>query len=771
MSEKIWQKINYFIGLLPVGALFGLAYFVSGVEIKDLDLWLHLGVGKYITEHRNVPFQDVLSCTIAGKSWVNHEWLFQVLLNQVYQLWGVGGILGMQTTLVMLTLAILVLLGFNKEKQLSTAIVLWMTFLIYQQRFTNRPDLFSLFFFALYIFILAIHIDKRWATPFLVFVQILWSNIHGFFFFGPLFVFLAFVCEWAKRHLPLPYEWNDVGRLSDAEYKRIKILLLLVTAACVVNPYGVGGAWYPLGVFFSLSGDSKIFFDFIEELQKPITWSTIFDLSQVPYFKVMIFISTISFILNRRRIDISALLLWLVFLVFSLQAARNQAFFAFAAYLAIVTNSLSVDYEEIVPIQFSDKKFQYITEVALKILMLFWIFRFAAGMASLGYYDFEKYQRKSEFGGISLMSYPHKAVDFLIKNKVKGNFFNDFNSGAYLVGRVFPDIKVFIDGRTEVYGGEFFREHQKFWNGDEAVIKRNIEKYNLTGALFNSIRQSIHPKLLKNFYHNPEWALVYFDYDAVVFLKNIDENRDLITQYKIDLTQWEPPKMDLVKLGTATVDPFQNYFRALLLESLDFDEPALKEIAISLKVAPDYVKVYQLAGKIYTKRKDFAKAFENYRIAVSIDKSHQESRYHLALSLYDLGEYKSSIKQYEEIIRMWPLESRGYFFLARTLTRDQQFDQAFEVLKRAHKLNPMDVIDVLKIGDIALEFKEFDRARQFYEVALDAPTELEKVYLKLSKLLHQMGKFDQAQEMLRKASAIAPKDEGVLNAVQDLSVR
>ena len=40
--------------------------------------------------------------------------------------------------------------------------------------------------------------------------------------------------------------------------------------------------------------------------------------------------------------------------------------------------------------------------------------------------------------------------DFLVANKVKGNFFNDFNSGAYLVGRCSPNIKVFIDGRTEV---------------------------------------------------------------------------------------------------------------------------------------------------------------------------------------------------------------------------------------------------------------------------------------------------------------------------------
>jgi hypothetical protein len=70
----------------------------------------------------------------------------------------------------------------------------------------------------------------------------------------------------------------------------------------------------------------------------------------------------------------------------------------------------------------------------------------------VGYYDFDKFERKMEYGGVSLRNYPYKAADFLVANKIKGNFFNDFNSGAYLLGRASPDIKVFIDGRTEVYG-------------------------------------------------------------------------------------------------------------------------------------------------------------------------------------------------------------------------------------------------------------------------------------------------------------------------------
>ena len=82
-----------------------------------------------------------------------------------------------------------------------------------------------------------------------------------------------------------------------------------------------------------------------------------------------------------------------------------------------------------------------------------------------------------EFGGITQRNYPNKAADFLVENKVKGNFFNDFNSGAYLIGRCFPDIKVFMDGRTEVYGPRFFQYYDKAWKqGDVKILEEILDK-------------------------------------------------------------------------------------------------------------------------------------------------------------------------------------------------------------------------------------------------------------------------------------------------------
>lgn len=766
-TEKVWSQVSHFFGILAIGAIFGMAAYASNLEIKDLDLWLHLGVGKYIVENQRVPAEDILSCTIQGKPWTNHEWLFQVLIHKIYQFAGEAGLQKMQTVVVVITMGILLLLGYSRDRQISVIVTLFMVFLLYQQRFTIRPDLFSLFFFAVYIYVLAIHIDKRWALPVLTLVQVIWSNMHGFFFFGPIFVLISLVSEWIKRYVPLPYEWNDSGRLTDAEYKRTKFILLFVVLACLVNPYGVAGAWYPFSVFFSLSGDSKIFFYHIEELQKPIQLPTMFQLGEAIYLKVFIFISAISFVLNRRRIDVSALMLWLVFLVFCIQAARNQPFFGFAAYLAMMTNNLGIDYENLIPIKFSDRKFQYINEAVLKGFLFFWIVQFAIALATLGYYDFENYKQKSDFGGVSLVSYPHKAVDFLVKNKVKGNFFNDFNSGAYLVGKKFPDIKVYIDGRTEVYGGEFFKNYLKFWGGDEKVAARDIEKYQLTGALLNSLRQNIQPKLLKYFYTNPEWALVYFDYDAVIFLKNTQENQEIISKYRIDLSKWVPPAVDLVRLGTVLVDPFQQHLRASTLESLDFDEQALAELRVGLKIAPDYAKLYQLAGKIYTKKKDVETAYGQFRLATALDLENQDNRYNLALALYELGKYEESVKQYEEIVIRWPHEVKGYFFLARSLARDKQYEKALDYLKKAHVMYSANVLDILKIGDVAVDNKEYDWAKKYYEIALDAPKEVEKVYLRLAKMYQRIGDKKQAEENYRKAVVAAPKNEEVATALKD----
>ncbi|MBF0522411.1 MAG: tetratricopeptide repeat protein [Candidatus Omnitrophica bacterium] len=716
----LWKRLNYFFGLFPLVILFGVLVCAANLEVKDLDLWLHLAMGKFITLHHFVPDFDVLSCTITGKPWINHEWLFQVLAYNIYKDLGADGLLRMQIVLVSLTMFFLLLIGYNKNRLLLTNFFLIIVFMVYQYRFTLRPDLFSLLFFAVYIFILALHIDKKWSLGVLFFVQVLWTNMHGFFFFGPLFVLIGIFSEWMKRHVPLPYEWDSAGRLTDEEYGRLKKILIIVIFACFFNPSVVEGALYPLRVFFSLSGENKIFFQYIQELQRPVTMATLWDSGQMGYFKLSIFLSFLTFIFNRRNIDISALLLWIIFLAFSLIAIRNIPFFAFTAYLVSITNLLNINASQVVPLRFSDEKFKYITLIMLHLIFAAGLFRYGQAMVSKYYYDLDTYERKAEFGGgVTTQGFPHKAVVFLKKNNIKGNFFNDFNSGAYLLGNVYPNIRVFIDGRTEVYGGKFFLQYNKMWkDGNVQLFEKAVSKYHLTGALMNSARQHIPKNILKYIYKSKDWTLVYFGDDGAIFLKNIPQNKAWIDKFRIDLTKWQPPKVDLFRIGEQATLPFQNYDRAFTLESLGLNDQALLELKDGLKISPNYFQSYELLGKIYAQKKQYQQAFEYFRIASAMVPSDKEGRFNLALAYLDLGQYPYAIDQYKKLTRFWSDDMKGFFFLAKAYIKNKQYDKALEVLKQIYPKKTRSYKDILALVDLMCRQGAYSRGKELYSYIL-----------------------------------------------------
>ncbi len=700
MSERFWQRLSLVFGWTAVGILFSLIAFASSIEIKDLDLWLHLRMGQWICQHGFVPAYDVLSATISGKPWVNHEWLFQVLVYQVYKAAGFDGLINMQTMVVTLTFLVLLLLGYSRERQWMTVFALLLVLMVYQTRFTIRPDIFSLLFFVLYIYILALHINKRWAVYALLVLQILWTNMHGFFFFGPLLAGLGILSEFIKRRVPLPYEWNTVGRLTDGEYGSLKkILGLLILASCV-NPLTFKGAWYPIGVFFNLAGANKIFFSHILELQKPITMATLWTDRYLQY-KMLIVFSASSFVFNRRKIDISSFLVWAIFLGFSLVAIRNLVFFAIAAYLVLMVNVISLSWETVVPWRFSSPKFKYISGIFCKAALIWWMMNFGMQMALNGYFDFDTYERKSEFFGVNKQVYPYKAVDFLIRHQIKGNFFNDFNSGAYLLGRTYPNIKVFIDGRTEVYGAAFFETYQKIWqNGDAKVFAQFERKDNITGAFLNNARQEIPPAVLKMFYSFKNWSIVYLDYDAVIFLKQTPANKPIIEKFAVNLSKWQPRGMDLLKLGTKRIDPYPFIGRAHILEALGFKEGALLESQEALRIAPDYPPAYKILGGIYRDRRDYRKAFECFRLGTMFTPWDLSLRLDLALAYEDLKDYKGAISQYQRVTGSSPGNFHALFGLARVYALDGQDKKALDTLEQAKKIAPEDKVDVQKIHDI-----------------------------------------------------------------------
>ncbi|MBF0386328.1 MAG: tetratricopeptide repeat protein [Candidatus Omnitrophica bacterium] len=681
MSIDFFRKLNWAFGLIALGILFGVILFAATVEVKDLDLWLHLRMGEYIVRYGYVPSFDVLSASFFGQPWVNHEWLFQVVVHLVRQGWGMDGLIYMQAGLVLVTFLLALLLVYDKDRQLVLIPFLFLVLQIYQTRFTIRPDIFSLFFFICYIVILSSHLHKRWSVWALFILQVIWTNMHGYSLWGIIFVLIGLAAEALKRRVPLPYQWNVIGRLTDDEFQRLGLIAAALLAAMFFNPMGLEGALYPVRTLIGITGDSRVFFDSITELQRSLSWNTLFNIDDQWAFKSLIVLSFISFIFNRRKLDISALMLWLVFLLFSISAVRNMTYFAFAAFLVTGYNLAEVRFRDVVPLRFRNIKFFFLTGTAGAFFLALYLVDFGNNLAERGYYDFDKYRQKSEFLGVSQRNFPDKAAQFLIDKKITGNFFNDFNSGAYLVGRVCPGVMVYIDGRTELRGPVFFKEYQKIWNnGDAQAFEAVVRRYNLTGAFINTSGHFASEKFLKMLAGKPEWKPVYFDYDALVLLKDVPGNRQWIKQYGINLASWKPVELNLQELGPARVVPYRYVRRARTLYDMGFVDPAVREAQAALRVLPAYDEAFRILGDAASKKGDIIKAFEYYRLVCAHAGGDALARKKLAMAYLTLNNPAKAVEQARLAVELDGSSVEYKYALARALAKNKQFKEGYDIL-------------------------------------------------------------------------------------------
>jgi tetratricopeptide (TPR) repeat protein len=734
MSDWFYNTLNRLTFWLTLGCLFALAVLSSSIEIKDLDLWLHLRTGQFILDHHQIPTTDIFSFTIAGKPWINHEWLFQAFAFGVYSLFGFAGLIQMQTLIVILTLFLLVVMVLDHKKMALTTLGIFLVIMVYQTRFTIRPDLFSLLFLTIYLYTIFKHIDSKESYFVIGVIQLLWTNMHGFFMMGPILLLICFVAETIKKSVPLPWDWKNVDPFPDKLRIRLLKLFLISLLVSFLNPHGIQGVLYPLKVLFSVGGESKVFFKHILELQSPINLQSLFSVDEYIELKWLILLSAISFILSYRKINLVILMIWTLFLVFSLKAVRNIPFFAFISYITIVYNASKVDLNLILPPYMNSLKIRTFFSVALQVTVIIWTLTYIQKVSFNGYYDFDKFVRKSEFGGVSLRNFPHKATDFLVRNDIKGEFFNDFNSGAYLIGRAYPNIRVFIDGRTEMYGAEFFEKYRRAFEGDNNILKEDIAKYQPTGAFLNAVQSPPPEDVLQFFYNSGDWSLIYFDYDAVIFLRNISSNKEWIDKFKLDLSSWKVDHVNLLRMGAMDVVPYEQNHRATNFYSLGLFDLARQEALEALRVDPRSHTPYKILGLIYLSENNLPLAFEHLRKAKLLNPTDTEIRLNLGVCLYRMGEVKKAEEQLQRAVETSGGNAKVLSYYALIEAKEKKFSQAMDLIRDINFMPPKALQACLELAEIFKNNKKYDEAKKVYETILRLNPENTDVKKKLEDL-------------------------------------
>jgi hypothetical protein len=120
---------------------------------------------------------------------------------------------------------------------------------------------------------------------------------------------------------------------------------------------------------------------------------------------------------------------------------------------------------------------------------------------------------------------PTSAIKFLRANPIRGNMFNNDEIGDHVIYNLYPQYKVFVDGRLDMYGTRILKEYDRVislqpgWR--DVLVKYDINfVFYYTDSLLSRILTS-----------DEGWSQIYIDNVASIFLRNTPENANVIARY------------------------------------------------------------------------------------------------------------------------------------------------------------------------------------------------------------------------------------------------
>ncbi|HEX9164225.1 MAG TPA: hypothetical protein VF980_21160 [Thermoanaerobaculia bacterium] len=375
---------------LALAAVISAAVLAAGLtKIADLDFWWQLKTGQLIAATHSVPRTDVFSYTAFGREYVDHEWLFQLIQYATYAAAGPAGTALLKCLIVALTLIVVAMYALARGVDPVVAGGLALLSLAGGiTRFIERPELFSTLF-AVLTFILcdAYSRSRDWR----------------------LLVPLPILCAvWSNVHAAV-----IVGLVIQLMFVRSAPQVTALVASIAtsgLNPF----AYRVLTVPFELTGIINSGVVNNDEWRNPT-------LAKAPFYFVALVV-TLVLLVRSRRLAVIGVAVFLAFI--SLRYIRNIALFSVFVPLLVAEQAARLS------------RTWRVVVAAIGAV--------CAAVALTVYFPFQR--------GVGVASYfPERIARFVRERDLRGHMFNSYGFGGYLIWTLFPERRVFIDGRNEVY--------------------------------------------------------------------------------------------------------------------------------------------------------------------------------------------------------------------------------------------------------------------------------------------------------------------------------
>jgi tetratricopeptide (TPR) repeat protein len=279
---------------------------------------------------------------------------------------------------------------------------------------------------------------------------------------------------------------------------------------------------------------------------------------------------------------------------------------------------------------------------------------------------FYKWTHSSKVFGVSVPNGLERAVGFVKDNKIEGPMFNNFDIGGYLIWKLFPQEKVFVDNRPEAYSVKFFKEIYKPMQENKEKWTEFSEKYGINFIFFSHADATPWGStFLRNIIKNSDWKTVYVNEDVVVLTKNNKKNAEIISKFSVTEKNAIDKVSDYTKNSNKDIVSL-NLVLSHLLYNISWREASIYFADKTIKFDPKNSQAHLYKGldyAYYTDEKSQKLAAENIKKA--IDLGLKDSQYYSILGVVymNLGRLESAKEYFKEAIRIDKNNSQAQEFL------------------------------------------------------------------------------------------------------------
>lgn len=479
--------------------------------IDDPDLWWHLKTGEYIAGN-GLPERDPFAFTNPNipepreKVILTGYWLSQLIYHWTYEVMGLQGFILLRAVLLgLMYWSVLSRMRKSGGDGFGGLIVCCLSLISFLSFFRlDRPQAFSFLFFSLLMGLVESAGEGKRPSWLLIPLMAIWANFHGGVIIGDAVLGLF-----------------AVGRLAEHRASpRVALPGILWAGAGIVASLVNPNSYHLFSV--ALGVTKGAFAQHIVEYQDALTAFGGTARWQVVFYWILLALTMAQLVHGRGRpFWQSAVTVFAGAMSFFY--IRNIPFLSIGLApmaAAALSRGLRTVQGRLLP--------SLLFRGAAVLLLSLPLWRYSEAALRQGSLK----QRVGEF-------YPSAAADFIETSGISGNMLNDYDWGGYLIWRLYPLQKVFIDGRG-IYPA-VFDQYMAVFQGDTTPViglpawKAYLEAYRVDFIIMQLYRQHTgqFQPLMVNLMRDPEWRPVYLDSRAFVFVRDSERNRQAISRYAV----------------------------------------------------------------------------------------------------------------------------------------------------------------------------------------------------------------------------------------------